>query len=136
MACQFIKAALACGDTSMPDAEHICHNIYRWEIGRCSPRERYIFYYCHVFGIPRSEFGGGKAEDEVSAGCLAMTSVGLMAGMLGLRYEFNGETLTIRRGEGVMINTQPGIENAVNLICSILKSGAGLSLVTSQSRTG
>jgi len=41
MARQLIKAARARGDTSVPGADSIGHNIYRWERGAVAPAERY-----------------------------------------------------------------------------------------------
>ena len=40
MARQLIKAARATGDTSVPSADNISHNIYRWERGGVAPAER------------------------------------------------------------------------------------------------
>ncbi len=44
MARQLIKAARAAGDTSVPSADNISHNIYRWERGAVAPAERYKLY--------------------------------------------------------------------------------------------
>ncbi len=57
LARQLIKAARARGDTSVPGADNISHNIYRWERGAVAPAERYQLYYCGAFGIPFSQFG-------------------------------------------------------------------------------
>jgi len=57
MARQLIKAAKARGDTSVPGADNISHNIYRWERGAVSPAERYKLYYCGAFAIPFGQFG-------------------------------------------------------------------------------
>jgi transcriptional regulator with XRE-family HTH domain len=57
MARQLIRAAKARGDMSVPGADNISHNIYRWERGSVSPAERYQLYYCGAFGIPFSQFG-------------------------------------------------------------------------------
>jgi transcriptional regulator with XRE-family HTH domain len=59
MARQLIRAAKAKGDTSVPGADNISHNIYRWERGVVGPAERYTLYYCGAFGIPFSQFGPG-----------------------------------------------------------------------------
>src|SRR5581483_9291633 len=61
MARQLIRAAKAKGDTSVPGAENIGHNIYRWERGTVAPAERYKLYYCGAFGIPFSQFGKAPA---------------------------------------------------------------------------
>ena len=57
MARQLIKAARAAGDTSVPSADNISHNIYRWERGAVAPAERYKLYYCGAFAIPFGQFG-------------------------------------------------------------------------------
>ncbi len=57
MARQLIKAAKARGDTSVPGADNISHNVYRWERGAVTPAERYKLYYCGAFGIPFGRFG-------------------------------------------------------------------------------
>jgi transcriptional regulator with XRE-family HTH domain len=57
LARQLIKAARTRGDTSVPSADNISHNIYRWERGAVTPAERYQLYYCGAFGIPFSQFG-------------------------------------------------------------------------------
>jgi hypothetical protein len=57
MARQLIKAAKASGDTSVPGADSISHNIYRWERGAVAPAERYKLYYCGAFAIPFGQFG-------------------------------------------------------------------------------
>lgn len=44
MARQLIKAPRAAGDTSVPSADNISHNIYRWERGAVAPAERYELY--------------------------------------------------------------------------------------------
>jgi hypothetical protein len=44
MARQLIKAAKAKGDTSVPSADNISHNIYRWERRAVGPAERYKLY--------------------------------------------------------------------------------------------
>jgi transcriptional regulator with XRE-family HTH domain len=57
MARQLIRAATARGDTSVPGADNISHNIYRWERGVVGPAERYQLFYCGAFEIPFSQFG-------------------------------------------------------------------------------
>jgi transcriptional regulator with XRE-family HTH domain len=44
MARQLIRAAKAAGDMSVPGADNISHNIYRWERGAVAPAERYKLY--------------------------------------------------------------------------------------------
>ena len=61
LARQLIRAARARGDTSMPGADNISHNIYRWERGTVAPAERYKLLYCGAFGIPFSQFGTAVA---------------------------------------------------------------------------
>jgi transcriptional regulator with XRE-family HTH domain len=60
MARQLIRAAKANGDTSVPGADSIGHNIYRWERGVVAPAERYKLYYCGAFGISFGRFGPGS----------------------------------------------------------------------------
>jgi transcriptional regulator with XRE-family HTH domain len=62
LARQLIRAARARGDTSMPGADNISHNIYRWERGAVAPAERYKLLYCGAFGIPFSQFGPGHGQ--------------------------------------------------------------------------
>lgn len=64
MARRLVKAASANGDTSLPSAEHVAHNIYRWERGKVAPAERYRLYYCKALGILAQEFGGGEPKPE------------------------------------------------------------------------
>ena len=65
MARRLIKAARASGDATMPSADNISHNIYRWERGVISPSERYKYFYCQAFGISSSDFGAivGRREE-------------------------------------------------------------------------
>jgi transcriptional regulator with XRE-family HTH domain len=62
LARQLIKAARTRGDTSVPSADNISHNIYRWERGAVTPAERYQLYYCGAFGIPFSQFGTAPSQ--------------------------------------------------------------------------
>jgi transcriptional regulator with XRE-family HTH domain len=62
LARQLIRAARARGDTSMPGADNISHNIYRWERGAVAPAERYKLLYCGAFGIPFGQFGPGHGQ--------------------------------------------------------------------------
>ncbi len=62
MARQLIKAAKAKGDTSVPSADNISHNIYRWERGAVAPAERYQLYYCGAFAIPFGQFGSSPPQ--------------------------------------------------------------------------
>jgi transcriptional regulator with XRE-family HTH domain len=68
LARQLIKAARARGDTSVPGADSISHNIYRWERGAVAPAERYQLYYCGAFGIPFSRFGTSPQAGMVDPG--------------------------------------------------------------------
>ena len=62
MARQLIKAAKAKGDTSVPSADNISHNIYRWERGAVAPAERYKLYYCGAFAISFGQFGSSPPQ--------------------------------------------------------------------------
>ena len=64
MARQLIRVAKAAGDTSVPGADNISHNIYRWERGAVAPAERYKLYYCGAFAIPFGQFGTSPPHDR------------------------------------------------------------------------
>ena len=68
LARQLIRAARARGDTSMPGAGNISHNIYRWERGVVTPAERYKLLYCGAFGIPFGQFGTALPPGMVDTG--------------------------------------------------------------------
>ena len=68
LARQLIKAARARGDASVPGADNISHNIYRWERGTVTPAERYRLYYCGAFGIPFTQFGAAPPPGMVDTG--------------------------------------------------------------------
>ena len=68
LARQLIKAARTRGDTSVPSADNISHNIYRWERGAVTPAERYQLYYCGAFGIPFSQFGTAPSQFGTAPG--------------------------------------------------------------------
>ena len=68
LARQLIRAARARGDTSMPGADNISHNIYRWERGAVAPAERYKLLYCGAFGIPFGQFGTALPPGMVDNG--------------------------------------------------------------------
>lgn len=96
MARRLVKTAHANDDYSITDVDNLCHNIYRWEHGKCCPSERYRLYYCHALGISPAQFGVGKAEIEIPVGDPVITVICLLADVLGLRREFVGESLIIR----------------------------------------
>jgi hypothetical protein len=64
MARQLITAARRNGDMSLPGADSVCHNIYRWERCMVGVSERYRLYYCQALGIPPADFGGGQHESR------------------------------------------------------------------------
>jgi transcriptional regulator with XRE-family HTH domain len=74
LARQLIRAAKAKGDTSVPGADNISHNIYRWERGAVAPAERYQLYYCGAFGIPFSQFGTSPGMVDPSPGATAASA--------------------------------------------------------------
>jgi len=79
LARQLIRAARAKGDTSVPGAGNISHNIYRWERGVVAPAERYRLYYCGAFGIPFGQFGTAPPPTgmvDPSPGPLAASAYG------------------------------------------------------------
>jgi transcriptional regulator with XRE-family HTH domain len=59
MARQLIRAAHAAGDTTMPGADNLQHNIYRWERGSNGLGDRYRLRYCQALGITPRDFGPG-----------------------------------------------------------------------------
>ena len=78
MARQLIKAARAAGDTSVPSADNISHNIYRWERGAVAPAERYQLYYCGAFAIPFGQFGSSPPRPSPAARtCRAWSTLAL-----------------------------------------------------------
>jgi transcriptional regulator with XRE-family HTH domain len=62
MARRLITAAKSAGDQSMPGADSMGHNIYRWERGLSDLSERHKFNYCRVFGIKPAQFGPQMPE--------------------------------------------------------------------------
>ncbi|MGH3190605.1 MAG: hypothetical protein ACRDPY_40555 [Streptosporangiaceae bacterium] len=69
MARQIIKAARRHGDTTMPAAANLTHNLYRWERGANGISERYRLYCSEVLGIPpgRFETTPGPAPADAAA---------------------------------------------------------------------
>jgi transcriptional regulator with XRE-family HTH domain len=56
MARRIIKAARRHGDTTMPSAANLTHNLYRWERGDNGISERYRLYCSEVLGIPPGQY--------------------------------------------------------------------------------
>jgi len=52
MARQIIKAARRHGDTTMPSAANLTHNLYRWERGDNGISERYRLYCAEILDTP------------------------------------------------------------------------------------
>jgi transcriptional regulator with XRE-family HTH domain len=67
MARKLITAARSAGDQSMPGADSMGHNIYRWERGLSDLSERHKFNYCRVFDIPLAQFGPPRPEAPAGA---------------------------------------------------------------------
>ncbi len=70
MARQIIKAARSHGDTTMPSAGNLTHNLYRWERGDNGISERYRLYCSEILGIPPGRLGApaqAAAGDKVIA---------------------------------------------------------------------
>jgi len=61
MARQIIKAARRHGDTTMPSAANIIHNLYRWERGDNGISERYRLYCSELLDTPPARPGRGAA---------------------------------------------------------------------------
>jgi len=74
MARRLIQAGHAKGDTSMPGADSMCHNIYRWERGADGLSERYKLCYSQILGIPPSHFGPGQPRNQYEAGQMPGTT--------------------------------------------------------------
>ena len=89
MARQLIKAAKARGDTSVPGADNISHNIYRWERGAVAPAERYQLYYCGAFAIPFGQFGSSPPSTRPGLAGLPGMSANLARS--GLEYLADGQ---------------------------------------------
>jgi hypothetical protein len=70
MARRIIQAARDHGDTTMPSAGNLIHNLYRWERGANGISERYWLYCCEVLGIPPGRAGttAGPAPANGAAG--------------------------------------------------------------------
>jgi hypothetical protein len=64
MARKLIAAARADGDQSMPGADSMCHNIYRWERGQSDLSQRHRLNYCRAFGIKPSQFGPTQPQAD------------------------------------------------------------------------
>jgi tetratricopeptide (TPR) repeat protein len=63
MARRLVRAGHDAGDTAMPSASSMLHNIHRWEReGGIS--ERHKLHYCRVLGILPSQFGPGNRERQ------------------------------------------------------------------------
>jgi tetratricopeptide (TPR) repeat protein len=56
MARRLVKAAREAGDTSVPSADGMLHNIHRWE-RKGGVSERHKLHYCRALGIQPSQFG-------------------------------------------------------------------------------
>src|SRR3954452_17695075 len=90
LARQLIKAARTRGDTSVPSADNISHNIYRWERGAVTPAERYQLYYCGAFGIPFSQFGTASSQFGTAPPGMVDTGPGAAAQPLRSRAAGHG----------------------------------------------
>jgi hypothetical protein len=63
MARRLVRAGHDVGDTAMPSASGMLHNIHRWErAGGVS--ERHKLHYCRVLGILPSQFGPGSHDRQ------------------------------------------------------------------------
>ena len=56
MARKIINAARNHGDTTMPSAGNLTHNLYRWERGDNGISERYRLYCSEILDIPPGQF--------------------------------------------------------------------------------
>jgi hypothetical protein len=63
MARRLVRAGRDAGDTAMPSASGMLHNIHRWERdGGIS--ERHKLHYCRLLGILPGQFGPGSGERQ------------------------------------------------------------------------
>jgi transcriptional regulator with XRE-family HTH domain/tetratricopeptide (TPR) repeat protein len=60
MARRLVQAGYDSGDTAMPSATSMLHNIYRWERGDGGLSERHQLHYCRALGIHPSQFGSSQ----------------------------------------------------------------------------
>ena len=67
MARQLIRAARATGDTSVPSADNISHNIYRWERGAVTPAERDNDLIIIEGLTGEQKFAASAAKDQVAS---------------------------------------------------------------------
>jgi len=63
MARRLVQAGQENGDTAMPSASSMLHNIHRWERGEGGLSERHKLHYCRALGILPSQFGPGQATN-------------------------------------------------------------------------
>ena len=66
MARRLIKAAGENDDYSMPGANDVIHNLYRWERGTVAPGERYRMYFCRALGMTPDQFGALEDDADVT----------------------------------------------------------------------
>jgi hypothetical protein len=64
MARRLVRAGHDAGDTAMPGAGGMLHNIHRWE-RKGGVSERHKLHYCRVLGILPSQFGPGSRERQL-----------------------------------------------------------------------
>ncbi len=74
MARRIVQAGRDNGDTTIPGAASMLHNIHRWE-REGGVSERHKLHYCRAFGIPPSQFGPqpAEAQPDGSRTALALT---------------------------------------------------------------
>jgi tetratricopeptide (TPR) repeat protein len=63
MARRLVRAGHDAGDTAMPSASGMLHNIHRWE-REGGVSERHKLHYCRVLGILPSQFGPGSRQRQ------------------------------------------------------------------------
>jgi len=111
---RLIQAGRDAGDTSMPSADGMYHNIHRWERGDNEPTERYKLYYCKTLGIPVTGFGA-EAPSTDSLSPIATVNT-------------HGLSVSLGYVSGRLVIEISGLDNEDREA----EPGPGLSLVTSQ----
>src|ERR1039457_167969 len=77
MARRLVQAAREAGDTSVPSADGMMHNIHRWE-RQGGVSERHKLHYCRALGIQPGQFGPrprGYPEASMAPGSIAALAV-------------------------------------------------------------
>jgi hypothetical protein len=84
LARRIIQSARDHGDTTMPTAANITHNLYRWERGANGISDRYRLYCCDVLGVrpgrPAAPARPAPPDGAASGGKLIVILITVHAG--------------------------------------------------------